>query len=311
MTVNTQRLKALQEQVARKKHLEAVVEDLREQQKTLSEKTQLLHTAMMLEQKDVERLEGKSLASMFYEILGKKADKLEKERREAYAARLKYDAAARELETVEHSLRKNEAELMQLQNAPKEYEAELQEVLEQIKASEDPKGETIHEIQLQIGELDELLKELQEAIDAGETALKTANQVKAHLDSAEDWGTWDLFGGGLLADMAKYDELDNAQAAVSRLQAQLRTFKTELVDVTVESDIEVTIDGFTGFADWFFDGLLADWAAMDRISGSIGQINRTRRQLQEVLERLTSMQKAALQERDACRAELERIASEG
>ena len=35
-------------------------------------------------------------------------------------------------------------------------------------------------------------------------------------------------GGGLMADLAKYEELDDAQEQIEQLQVELRRFKTEL-----------------------------------------------------------------------------------
>ena len=40
------------------------------------------------EQADVDRLEGHSLATFFYQVIGKMDEKLDKERQEAYAARV-------------------------------------------------------------------------------------------------------------------------------------------------------------------------------------------------------------------------------
>lgn len=70
----------------------------------------------------------------------------------------------------------------------------------------------------------------------------------------------------MLSDMVKHSHLDEAQQRVKYLQVQLRRFKTELTDVTIHADIQVSIDGFLRFADYFFDGLFADWAVLDKIN---------------------------------------------
>ena len=116
------------------------------------------------------------------------------------------------------------------------------------------------------------------------------------LDSAEGWGTWDLFGGGLIADLAKHSHLDEAQSSIEYLQSQLRRFKTELADVTIQADMQVNVDGFLRFADYFFDGLFVDWAVMDKISQSQSQVQSTRNQIESVLSRLDSMMNAVEQE---------------
>ena len=58
------------------------------------------------------------------------------------------------------------------------------------------------------------------------------------------WATFDLFGGGLISDLAKHGHLDSAQHNVALLQSQLRRFRTELADVGgAASGMQVSIDG--------------------------------------------------------------------
>ena len=88
-------LSDLQQKVALKKQLEAKLSDLRDQRRVFVKKTIELRVEHRSEQEDVEKLEGRSLANYFYQVIGK----LE-ERREASAAKIKLDAAERELAAV-------------------------------------------------------------------------------------------------------------------------------------------------------------------------------------------------------------------
>jgi len=166
-------------------------------------------------------------------------------------------------------------------------------------------AEDILRAEERIAYLDEQAKELKEAQSAGRAALSVADEVLSSLDSADGWATWDLFGGGLIADMAKHGHLDDAQDAVERLQVQLRRFKSELADVSIEADMQVNIDGFLRFADYFFDGLFADWVVKDRISQSDSQVRQTISQIESVLGRLASMARSVENERNETEAELE------
>ena len=152
-------------------------------------------------------------------------------------------------------------------------------------------------------------RELQEASVAGQAALATADQILESLHSAENWGTWDLVGGGLFADLAKHSRLDNAQALVEHLQSQLRTFRTELTDVTISVDFQVNIDGFLRVADYVFDGIFADWAVLDRINQSQVQVESTRDQIYAVLDRLQYMTVQAERERTELQQEIECLVS--
>lgn len=308
MATHSQQLQAIQEQIGRKKHLEAALNDLYVQRAELIDKTEQLKTVMLDEQKDVDRLEHGSLSAFFYEIIGKKDEKIAKEKKEAYAARVKYDAAARELEAVESELRRSEAEIESLQSCEENYERLLQEVLTEIKVSGNPLGEKIVQIEQRISALHSQQKELEEAIAAGKIAMSTVDTVRSHLDDAEGWGTWDIFGGGLLSDIAKHDALDSAQQAVEQLQVQLRAFKTELVDVSVDVNIQASIEGFLGFADFFFDGLFADWAVMEQIEQAVRQVNNTKSQLSDVLNRLQEMETTTQLELNHCHQQLSEVA---
>ena len=296
MTLYDEKLQALQEKIARFRQLSAMLKELRNQRDTLAGRVRELEAIKLEEQADVERLEGRSLAAFYYNVIGKIDERLNKERQEAYAARVKYDAAVRELEAVESDLHRFESEYNELRGCEQQYEAALKEKAVAVKAAGGVNAEEIFKLEEHNAFLESQKKELREASSAGNSALSTARQVLDSLGSAESWGTWDLLGGGLLADMAKHSHLDEAQGAIERLQSQLRRFKTELADVTIHADMQVNVDGFLRFADYFFDGLFADWAVMDKISQSQSQVQSTTRQIQSVLSRLNSMMSTVEQE---------------
>lgn len=307
MTYYDEELQQLQEQMARSKQLEAMIKELRNQRDSLAAQVRELESIKLEEQADVDRLEGRSLAAFFYNVIGKMDEQLDKERQEAYAARVKYDAAARELEGVEADLRRYESELSALRGCEHRYDEVLKEKADAIKAAGGSNGEEILKLEERNAFLESQKKELQEAISAGNAALSTTQQVLSSLDSAEGWGTWDLFGGGLVADLAKHSHLDEAQGAIEQLQSQLRRFKTELADVTIQADMQVNVDGFLRFADYFFDGLFADWAVLDKINQSQSQVQNTKSQIAGVLSRLDSMMRTLEQEQVQIKSKLDTL----
>lgn len=283
------KLRKAREQVSRYKHLQSVTEELRRQRALYRDRTRELEDAMRAEQADVDRLEGRSLAALFYGVTGRLDDKLDRERREAWEARAKYDAAARELRETEEELAACQAELAALRDCEARYESLLTEKAQAIKAAGGPAGAALLECEARLAALESQARELREAIEAGRAARDTADGILGSLDSAAGWGTWDVLGGGLVADLAKHSRLDEAQGQIGQLQSQLRRFRTELADVSVEADLQVSIDGFLRFADYFFDGLFADWAVLDRIHQSQEQVRGTRDQIGNVLMRLETM----------------------
>lgn len=300
-----EQLRQLQEKVARKSQLQARISGLRGQRSVLLDKVAELEKIALREEADVTRLEGRSLAAFFYNVVGKMDEKLDQERREAYAARVKYDAAARELKAVEDDLWNCTREMDSLALCEDHYRMCLEEKAAAIKASGSADGLEILRLETAIQMAECQLKELHEAVDAGQSALFMTKNVLSSLDSAEDWGTWDLFGGGLLADLAKHEELDNAQATIEKLQIQLRRFRTELTDVKVDANVQISVEGFARFADFFFDGLFADWAVMDRISQAQSQVRKTRGQIENVLQQLRELIRITEADRDRNRAALD------
>ena len=67
---HNEELRQLQGQVARKKQLESRLRDLRAQRQELSQKAAELEAVKRDEEADVDRLEGRSLAGFFYNVIG-------------------------------------------------------------------------------------------------------------------------------------------------------------------------------------------------------------------------------------------------
>lgn len=302
-----EQLRELQAQCTRKKKLEASAAELRTQRDTYRLRAQELEQSFQQQQADVDRLEGRSLSAFFYNVIGKMDEKLTQEKQEAYAARVKYDAAARELAGIEEDLHRCEAELESLQGCESRYEAVLKEKIQAVKKAGGDVAEQILKLEERTAYLESQKRELEEAISAGRAALTTADQIAGSLDSAEGWGTWDLFGGGLISDLAKHSHLDDAQTSVEFLQSQLRRFKTELSDVTISADFQVNIDGFLRVADYLFDGIFADWTVLDQIHQSQAQIQNTRSQICNVLDYLHALMDQSAAEQADLRHELEEL----
>ena len=302
-----EQLRELQAQCTRKKKLEASAAELRTQRDTYRLRAQELEQSFQQEQADVDRLKGRSLSAFFYNVIGKMDEKLTQEKQEAYAARVKYDAAARELAGIEEDLHRCEAELESLQGCESRYEAVLKEKIQAVKKAGGDVAEQILKLEERTAYLESQKRELEEAVSAGRAALTTADQIAGSLDSAEGWGTWDLFGGGLISDLAKHSHLDDAQASVEFLQSQLRRFKTELADVTISADFQVNIDGFLRVADYLFDGIFADWTVLDQIHQSQAQIQDTRSQICNVLDYLHALMDRTAAEQADLRHELEEL----
>ena len=298
----------LQQEAAMVKPLESKLRELQDQLRHYEREVISLKVAYGQECADIEKLEGRSLANYFYQVIGRLDDKLDKERREAYEARVKLDAVERELEGIRRDLSDVQTQLSKARTAGYLLEQELKRRQAELRTSGTETGEKILELEQNIAQLEARKKEIREAVSAGRRAKSICDRILGELDSADGWNTWDIIGGGgIITHMAKHSHLDEAQDLVSALQGQLRQFKTELADIRITVDTQINVEGFLRFADYFFDGLFADFAVKDKIDRSHGSVSHTGRQIEKVLDQLREMEKSTDKEITATKAQLEEL----
>ncbi|MBQ2934920.1 MAG: hypothetical protein IJD96_01645 [Lachnospiraceae bacterium] len=299
---------ALQQKVAQKPLLESKLYELHTQRRQYDNQVISLRVAFRKEQEDVEKLEGRSLANYFYQVIGKLDDKLDQERKEAYAAKVKLDAAERELAGIESDIKEIQEQITDVLVAEARYKDALELKRRQLKDSGTQVTDQILSMEERISALQAQKQEIKEAISAGFSARSTADRILSELEDADGWNTWDILGGGgIITHMAKHSHLDEAQDLVQELQSQLRRFKTELADIQITANMQVNIDGFLRFADYFFDGLFADWAVGDKISQSLSSVSNTKSEINRMLDKLNDMEKAVDQKIQQKKTKLEQF----
>ena len=109
-------------------------------------------------------------------------------------------------------------------------------------------------------------KEAQEAIDAGERALRGLHAAEEKLKSAGNWGIFDMLGGGFFSSYVKQSKIREAKILLEQAKEELTEFPRELKDVGGTLDLQVEIGDFLTFADFFFDGFVADYLVQNKIS---------------------------------------------
>jgi len=297
-------LSLLQAQMVYKKRLDAVMQELKSQEAQLLTKVARLEEAKFLEEKDLDRLEKGSLSAFFYHLIGKKEEMLDKERREAYAARIKYDAARRELDAIQEDIRETEQDLQDLQNCEERYNKKLEEARLVLETEHTPDGEALLEKEQTAAYLQNQERELHEAIEAGTSALRTLSDVISGINSAKDWSHIDLLGGRLL-DFAKHEHLQQMQENIEQLQIQLQRFNRELSDVSIRGNLQASIDRMLKFSDLFLASLAEDLTIQEKIQRASREADQTRdqilgvlRQLQTALEQVRHQQISIRKEMD-------------
>jgi len=131
-----------------------------------------------------------------------------------------------------------------------------------------------------------IYKETQEAIEAGERALSSLKMAQSELSSARNWGIYDILGGGLISTFIKHSKMDHAQEYMEQAKCDLTSFSKELRDVNMAVNLNISTDDFLSFADWFFDGFVADWLVQNRINEARTQVEEAIRQVEQILRQL-------------------------
>lgn len=132
-------------------------------------------------------------------------------------------------------------------------------------------------------------REVNEAIQAGTRALRSLQQARESLNSAGNWGIVDLLGGGLISTFAKHSKMNDAERQIEQARSDLRQFRKELTDVDAFTDIHIETGDFLAFADYFFDGLIADWMMQSRINDAKKQVDDAIQKVETVLRRLRAI----------------------
>lgn len=297
----------LQKKIKRKKYLESLIDSLDRRRYELKNKVLSLQIKAREELEDVDKLERNKFLLFFYRLIRQYDKKIDKERRESIAAAEKYNAAKCELDAVQEELNGYRNEIRSLENCEEQYNELIRKRLQIIKESQLKETKKVIEIEDGIAQTDNRINEITEAVKAGERAEGTIEKILSNLKSAEGWGKWDLFGGGLISHIEKHNCLDEAQELVEELQDQLQNLKTKLCDVELESDIKVNIDGFLRFADWFFDGIFVDLEVINRIQEASERLNTVHSQIIDMIKRLSELRVSAELEKKALQAKLEEL----
>ena len=129
-------------------------------------------------------------------------------------------------------------------------------------------------------------REMNEAIQAGERALGSLKTAQSQLKSAGNWGLFDMFGGGLFSSMIKHSKMNDASGYMEEAKRDLLVFQRELKDVNVPMDLRMEVGSFLSFADFFFDGFVADYLVQSKITEAREQVEDAIRMVEKILRDL-------------------------
>lgn len=134
---------------------------------------------------------------------------------------------------------------------------------------------------------EDMQREIHEAITAGERALSSLREAEKCLKSAGNWGLADIFGGGMISGIMKHSKISSASRYIDQARSDLRSFQREIQDVD-DSVSSIDVGDFLTFADFFFDGFIADMMVQSKISEMKNQVAEAIHRVETILRQLRS-----------------------
>jgi len=303
------RIRELEELLSQQARMASKLRELTRQQEELTRQAEDAKKIALKEESDVEQLEGSSLKHYLFTLLGNLEEKLDTERQEAIAARIRYEEKKETLQALDRDIWAIRRTIANRRVLEEEYQSLLAQKKEYLIASQ--QGEEILILEKKAAHLRAQKKEVEEAIHAGKKALSCADSAVHSLESAMGWSTYDLIGGDLIADIAKHEKLHQAEAHAQALNLELHRFRAELADIRIYDSPDIAMDSFTRFADFFLDGLLADLVARDHIQRSKTSVEETRMKILGAIRKLETMDAQITRDLNQAEKAIHRLVMEG
>lgn len=269
---------------------EIKLQHLKDERAILHKKVNQLESKLEKERLDVKKLTEFSFKGLVYKVLGKEEQQLVKEQEEVHLVEQQYRQAKEQSQACEAKISRLTDENSILRTAKAIYESLYRQKYEEIRELNTAESNQLLALEDQIALDSKVVQELEEALSVGNRLFSCLSNVLESLDSAKEYGVWDMVGGGIIATAGKHSHLDTAQSTLEDAKELMKKFKKELSDIQVTLDSQVNIEGFSQFADFFFDGFLVDWFVQSKINRSIERISDARQQILKVLGQLVKMQ---------------------
>jgi len=261
------------------------------------------------ESEDVNKMEKSSLKAYVSIIAVRYDETLEKERQEMIEAKLKYDRGKEEFERLEEKVDYYTSLKEALETTTKDYNKKLNELKEKM-LKENSKFKKLYETKSNTYDrLSKELIEIDEAFDAGQIVLRKLEQSKKAFDSAANWGIFDMVGGGILATMAKHNKINAGKKILNNVSQALKDYNRELKDVDSSKfiDMEIDLSEFLTFADYFFDGIFADFTVQSRINNVKSKIFQGINEIERINQKLTSQKQIIEKEKKRSEKEIDEL----
>lgn len=246
-----------------------------------------LKEVLSKEKKDVDSLESFSLTYLFYKIKGSIDEKLSKEKFEFLEAQARF----LEKEDYLNRLISNKKQILKdiddIGNIDLKHDNLLNSSAEYILKLNNEKSKKISLILNKLKTLSLEINEIQEALFEGDKLIPYIDKAISNLNSAQNWGIYDMMGGDLIATMAKRSKMDDASKSINSVKVMLNRYNSELKDLSDEINISLNLDSISSVMDYLFDNFFTDYFVQGKINSALDSTKNLKYKVNIIQRNLT------------------------
>lgn len=249
----------------RKKYLEEILNDKKEEEINLKEK-------LSRDEIYVKRLEKLSIYKIITKILKSKDSKLKEKEQEYIILKIRHKECIAIIEGYEKEYKEIKKKLNNLEGLESKYKTLVEEKYNLVKKNLAYNKEVIRIDK----EREKLVKEkieLDEAINQGEKCILIIGKIEENLEAAIRFGVYDIIGGGFLSQTIKNSRIDDVEMELNGLIYIIDKFKKELNNVNLKIPKSILeIDNFTYTLNIVFDKLFSDISLQGKMKSALKNI---------------------------------------
>lgn len=240
-----------------------------------------LEVQLLKEKKDVDRLENLTFHSIFHKLRGNIDEKLSKEKLEFLRAESNYLEKKYYLDSLKSSRESIISSLKSLENLDERQELLIEDLSDNLLNFSSTEQTQIKSCLDKINYSSSEKEEISQALNVSEKLLAICDEVISYLESAQNWGIYDMLGGKFIATHLKHQEIDNAAHSLNKLNFILDQYNKELSELKNTTSISLKIDSFTYTMDYFFDNFFTDSLVQSKINDALNSVNQLKSKIIE------------------------------
>lgn len=284
-----------------KNNLLAIENEISNTEKTFEE----LKNKLSKEKKDVDKLESFTLSYIYFKMKGNIDEKISKEKFEFLEAQAKYIECEDYLKRLLLNKKEILNEISQLGDLNLKYNHLLNKSSDYILSLNNDKSKNVSKILEKIKFISIEKREIQEALFEGDRLIPYIDNAISSLNSAKNWGIYDMMGGDLIATMAKRSKMSDASNALNSIKIMLNRYNSELNDLSEDISVSLNLDSFSGFMDYFFDNFFTDYFIQGKINSALDSSIDLKNKVINIQNKLTNKLKLSENNLENLKIELE------